>query len=148
MNSIILPNEVLLPQVADLLARGKEVELRTKGSSMLPFIVGERDSVRLQAATDYRVGDVVLAQLPGGRFVLHRVHKIEGECVTLKGDGNLDGTESCTLDCLRGQATAVVRPSGKTVDLRSPRERGRARRWGALPRFVRRYYLAIYRRLI
>ena len=148
MSSLILPNEVVLPQVAELLAQGREVELRTKGSSMLPFIVGERDSVRLQAWADYREGDVVLAQLPGGRFVLHRIRKIEGECVTLKGDGNLDGTESCTLADIKGRAVSVIRPSGKMVDLGSPRERGRARRWVSLPRFVRRYYLAIYRRLI
>ena len=148
MSSLILPNEVLLPQVAELLAKGREVELRTKGSSMLPFIVGERDSVRLRAGADYREGDVVLAQLPGGRFVLHRIRKIEGECVTLKGDGNLDGTESCTLAEIKGRAVSVIRPSGKTIDLTSPRSRGRARRWVSLPRFVRRYYLAIYRRLI
>ena len=148
MSSLILPNEVLLPQVAELLAQGKEVELRTKGSSMLPFIVGDRDSVRLQTAAAYRVGDVVLAQLPGGRFVLHRVHEIDGDSVTLKGDGNLDGTERCTLADIKGMAVEVIRPSGEKVSLTSPRSRGRARRWVSLPRIVRRYYLAIYRRLI
>ena len=148
MSSLILPNEVLLPQVAELLAQGKEVELRTKGSSMLPFIVGDRDSVRLQAAAAYCVGDVVLAQLPGGRFVLHRVREIDGDSVTLKGDGNLDGTERCTLADIKGMAVEVIRPSGEKVSLTSPRSRGRARRWVSLPRIVRRFYLAIYRRLI
>ncbi|MBR3500429.1 MAG: S24/S26 family peptidase [Bacteroidales bacterium] len=146
--NLTLPNEVLLPEVAALLAHGNEVEIRTKGASMLPFIVGDRDSVRLKAFPAYEVGDAVLAEIAPGRFVLHRIVKIDGDCVTLKGDGNLVGTESCSLGDVKGKAVSVVRPGGKTVDICSPRFMARARRWNALPYFVRRYYLAIYRRLI
>ena len=146
--NLTLPNEVLLPEVAALLAHGNEVEIRTKGASMLPFIVGDRDSVRLKAFPAYEVGDAVLAEIAPGRFVLHRIVKLEGDCVTLKGDGNLIGTESCSLENVKGKAVPVVRPGGKTVDICSPRFMARARRWNALPYFVRRYYLAIYRRLI
>ena len=146
--NMTFPNEVLLPQVADLLAGGSEVELRTKGSSMLPFIVGDRDSVRLKAMPVYAEGDAVLAEIAPGRFVLHRIVRIDGECVTLKGDGNLVGTESCSLADVKGKAVSVVRPGGKTVDICSPRFMARSRRWNALPYFVRRYYLAILRRLL
>ena len=146
--NLTLPNEVLLPEVAQLLAGGSEVEIRTKGSSMLPFIVGDRDSVRLKAAPAYETGDAVLAEIAPGRFVLHRIVKIDGDCVTLKGDGNLAGTESCRLADIKGKAVTVVRPGGKTVDLCGRRFAARARRWNALPYIIRRYYLAIYRRLI
>lgn len=142
-----LPNEVLLPEVAELLAQGREVELMTKGSSMLPFIVGDRDSVRLVAG-EYSVGEAVLAEIAPGRFVLHRVIEIDGERVTLKGDGNLVGTEHCLLKDVKGKAIAVVRPSGRAVDFAGPRALARARRWNRLPYWVRRYFLAIYRRLI
>lgn len=146
--NMTFPNEVLLPEVADLLARGSEVEIRTKGLSMLPFIVGDRDSVRLKAFPVYEVGDAVLAEVAKGRFVLHRIVNIEGDCVTLKGDGNLVGTESCSLADIKGKAIAVVRPGRKPVDCAGPKALKRARRWNALPYFIRRYYLAIYRRLV
>ena len=146
--NMTFPNEVLLPEVSQLLAGGREVEIRTKGLSMLPFIVGDRDSVRLKAMTAYAEGDPVLAEIAKGRFVLHRIVKIEGDCVTLKGDGNLVGTESCRLKDIKGKAMAVVKPNGKTRDLAGPKALKRARRWNALPYFIRRYCLAIYRRLI
>ena len=146
--NMTFPNEALLPEVADLLARGSEVEIRTKGSSMLPFIVGDRDSVRLKAMPVYAEGDPVLAEIAKGRFVLHRIVKIQGDCVTLKGDGNLVGTETCRLADIKGKAIAVVKPSGRVKDLAGPKALKRARRWNALPYFVRRYYLAILRRLL
>ena len=40
MNKMVVPNEILLEEAADLLARGIEVILMTKGNSMLPFIRG------------------------------------------------------------------------------------------------------------
>ena len=146
--NMTFPNEVLLPEVADLLAHGSEVEIRTKGSSMLPLIVGDRDSVRLKAMPVYAEGDAVLAEIARGRFVLHRIVRIDGDCVTLKGDGNLVGTESCRLADIKGKAVAVVKPNGRVRDLAGPKALARARRWNALPYFFRRYYLAIYRRLI
>lgn len=146
--NMTFPNEALLPEVADLLARGSEVEIRTKGSSMLPFIVGDRDSVRLKAMPVYAEGDPVLAEIAKGRFVLHRIVKIQGDCVTLKGDGNLVGTETCRLADIKGKAIAVVNPSGRVKDLAGPKALKHARRWNALPYFIRRYYLAILRRLI
>ena len=146
--NMTFPNEVLLPEVAELLARGSEVEIRTKGSSMLPFIVGDRDSVRLKAMSAYAEGDAVLAEVAKGRFVLHRIVRIDGDCVTLKGDGNLVGMESCRLKDIKGKAIAVVRPKGKVKDFAGPKAIRRARRWNALPYFIRRYYLAILRRLI
>lgn len=44
MTSINVPNSVLLPEVERLLREGRRVTLRTRGHSMLPFIVGCRDS--------------------------------------------------------------------------------------------------------
>ena len=146
--NMTFPNEVLLPEVAELLARGTEVEIRTKGSSMLPFIVGDRDSVRLKAMPVYAEGDAVLAEIAPGRFVLHRIVRIDGDCVTLKGDGNLVGTESCRFKDIKGKAIAVVKPRGRIKDLAGAKALRRARRWNALPYFIRRYYLAILRRLI
>ena len=152
MQRLILPNDVMLPEVARLLREGQNVTLRAKGNSMLPFIHGGRDSVVLQRTTSLHPGDIVLARLTGGQYVLHRIFSFEGDtsCVdritiVLMGDGNLRGTEHCTLADIAGKAVKVIR-DGKYIDCSAPVERRKANVWRALLP-VRRYLLAIYRRV-
>lgn len=144
---MLVPNAILLSEVSSLLAEGKEVELKTKGYSMLPFIVGDRDSVRLRQET-VSEGDVVLAEIAPRHYVLHRIVSMNEGAVTLKGDGNLVGTEHCRLEDIKGKAVAVIRPKGRPRDLAGSGAKARAARWNALPYIVRRYTLAIIRRLI
>ena len=101
-NKVILPNDLLLGEVSEMLSEGRTVIIPTKGRSMLPFIRGDRDSGKLRRKDDVSVGDVVLARLPGERYVLHRVIRIDGEDVTLMGDGNIVGTESCRKEDVSG----------------------------------------------
>ena len=79
----VIPNEILLGEVTSLLAEGQEVVLLTKGGSMMPFLRSERDSVALRKLEKVEVGDIVLAHLGGGRYVLHRIIAIDGDNVTL-----------------------------------------------------------------
>jgi len=144
---IILPNAIMLGQVSEFLNEGHSVVIMTKGQSMSPFIRGERDSVELIKHEQIAIGDIVLAQLTPGHYVLHRVNAISGEHVRLKGDGNLDGTENCLLQDICGTAVAVLRPSGKRIDCTAPKWQRRFRRWVAAPRLVRRIVLGFYRRI-
>ena len=73
MKKLVLPNEILLGEVERLLSQGTSVTIMTKGNSMLPFIVGERDSVVLKPYGVPRVGDIALAHLHNGAYVLHRI---------------------------------------------------------------------------
>ena len=134
-----LDNNVLLPEVCSLLEEGREVILTPKGNSMLPVIHGDKDSVKLHRETTLEVGDIVLAKLYN-RYVLHRIINIDGDDVTLMGDGNISGTERCRRDDIAGTVTGIIRPSGKEI------KPGKARLWRALKPF-RRYILAIYRRI-
>ena len=136
MENLTLPNEVLLEEVGTLLEEGREVAFTPKGTSMLPFIRGGRDSVTLKKMDTVAVGDIVLVRLSDGRYVLHRVVKVDGDALTLMGDGNLIGTENCTTADVMG--TAVL------INKRKP---GKGRLWRFL-KPVRRYLLGIYRRLI
>ena len=142
-DSIILPNSLLLGEVSALLAEGHPVVLMTKGNSMLPFIRGDKDSVRLVAAEEYKTGQAVLAQIGPGHYVLHRLVEIDGENVTLQGDGNLRGREHCRRSDICGVVTQVLRPGGKTA---GPRD-DCAAKWRRLPYIIRRVVLAIYRRI-
>lgn len=126
-------------------ANDERVTLPVNGHSMLPFVVGWRDCVILQKPRQPKVGDVVVAWVEGRRYVLHRIIRIDGERVTLMGDGNLRGTETCTLSDVKALATHVVDVKGRTYDLYSKRQRWAAKVWWYI-RPVRRYLLAIYRR--
>ncbi len=141
MRTVTLPDKTFMTEVVALLAGGKQVTLKVKGNSMLPFIVGGLDSVVLQKQESYRRGDVVLAEVGQSRFVLHRIIRIDGNVVVLMGDGNLTGTEQCGLPAVHGRAIFIVRNSNSR-----PVNCGRGRIWHMLLP-VRRYLLAIYRRI-
>jgi len=133
---MILPNEVVLEEAGKLLEEGREVVLTPLGNSMLPFIHGGQDEVTLKAKPHVEVGDIVLARLPGPRYVLHRVVDRNRSLLTLMGDGNIRGTESCTRDDVMGTVTSIngVPP-------------GDGMMWRYLRPF-RRLILAVYRRMI
>lgn len=144
---VILPNAVMLGEVSRLLDEGHSVVIMTKGASMSPFIRGERDSVRLVRRPSVEVGDIVLSLLPTKRYVLHRVHALDGDKVTLKGDGNLDATESCTLADVRGTVEAILLGERTRFDCTKAAFKRASRLWVSAPRIVRRYFLGIYRRV-
>ena len=144
---VILPNEIMLGEVTKMLGEGHSVVIMTKGASMSPFIRGERDSVELVREPKVEVGDIVLAQIGPGHYVLHRINAIKGEKVRLKGDGNLDGTEFCTLADICGTVSFIIRLRGRKVDCKSRSFVWWSRRWVAAPRIVRRVVLGFYRRI-
>lgn len=138
-----IANDILIPELARLLAEGKEVRFTPSGVSMRPFIEGDRDSVILTALkTPPRRGDILLAQtqtLCGKTtYVLHRLIRIEGDTYIFQGDGNLAGEERCVLGDIIGRVTRIETPKGHRKLL----TRGRV--WFAL-RPVRKWLLKIYR---
>lgn len=140
-------DEVIIEEAIRMVGEGVSVTFPVRGFSMLPFILGGRDSVILQRPGNLRVGDVVLAWVEGERYVVHRIIQIAGERVTLMGDGNIAGVEHCRLSDVKAIATHVVKPSGRHRSLQSVWMM-RAARWWFAVRPVRRYILGIYRRLL
>jgi hypothetical protein len=129
-----------------LVDEGVSVTLPVNGNSMLPFIIGGKESVILQQPELPKVGGVVLAWADGYRYVVHRIVRIDGERVTLMGDGNLIGTEHCLIGDIKARVTHVVDAKGRTHYLYKGWRKLAAKVWFWL-RPVRRYLLAIYRRL-
>lgn len=136
----------IIEEAVKLVDDGVIVTLPVNGTSMLPFIIGGRESVILQKPREPKIGDVVLAWVEGCRYVVHRIIRVDGENVTLMGDGNLAGTEHCTTGDLKAIATHVVSRDGKRHDLYCPWRQRASRLWWHL-RPIRRYLLAIYRLL-
>lgn len=139
-----IPNEILLKEIGNILSGGQDVELLTKGNSMNPFIRGEIDSVILRKMPlgNLRAGDIVLARISNDTYVLHRVIHIDGDRITLMGDGNVSGQEHCTTNDILGTVTDIVRPDGRQ------HKPGRAVIWRKFGYLPRRVLLAFYRRII
>ena len=148
-------NEIINEAIR-LVEEGVSVTLPVNGRSMLPFIIGGRESVILQQppkqgetrqdTAQLKLGDVVLARVEGSRYVVHRIIRIDGDRVTLMGDGNLVGTEHCRLSDIKAIATHVVGSDEQPHDLYTSRRMLGVRLWWwLLP--IRRYLLAIYKRL-
>lgn len=145
MEKKIIPNELLLGEVSRLVADGETVTIMTKGSSMLPFIVGGRDSVVLKKPDTLSIGMIALAFVDGCRYVLHRIISVEGDVVTLMGDGNIAGVERCRIGDIKAVAVQILTPR-KHIDCMSRSHLRQAAIWKSmLP--VRRWILAVYRRV-
>lgn len=132
-----LPNDILIPEIGRLLAEGYEVRFTPSGVSMRPYIEGGKDTVVLKRKGEIRVGDICLCRV-GERFVLHRVIAVSMGLVTLMGDGNLVGTESCPIEDVLGTVIRVENPAGRQKRLTD----------GRLWRFLlplRRILLKLYR---
>jgi hypothetical protein len=110
-----MPNEVFLPFVIEQLNNGHTAILPLRGRSMRPFLEDGRDKALLQLCDYPKVGDAVLAEISKGHFVLHRIICIDGNQVTLRGDGNLSD-EYCLLSDIKAKAVGFYRKNRKKVD--------------------------------
>lgn len=146
VREIQVSNAVLLPEIVRMLDAGHTVTLRLRGFSMRPFLEDNRDKALLTKARDVRVGDPVLAEISSGHFVLHRIVRLEGDAVTLRGDGNL-GVEHCRLQDVKGAVIGFYRKGRETLD-RTDGVKWRLYSFVWMHLFpVRRYLLAAYRRI-
>lgn len=140
-------NFKIIDEAVTLLNDGYSVTLPVAGRSMLPFIIGGKESVILAKPENLKRGIIALAWVEQRRYVLHRIERIEGDKVTLMGDGNLVGREYCRIGDIKAIATHSVDASQKRHYLYSKlRCAASGAWWFLLP--IRRYILAIYKRII
>ena len=140
---IEIPNAILLEQVKEVVRNGKTATINVKGYSMRPFLDNSRHKVRLAQVGQLAVGDAIMAEVNSGVFVLHRIIAIEGDNITLMGDGNVRGTEKCTKDDVIGVVTHYIYEK-KTVPATDKCLQRKVRIWRKLLP-VRRYLLYIYK---
>lgn len=148
-----LPNHILLGAVRDAIREGHTATIVVKGWSMRPFLEHQRDKVILDSPNGAKVYDAVLAEISAGTFVLHRIINIkphptdtDKDEITLMGDGNIKGTESCLRKDICGIVTHYIRPK-RTIMADSPELIKDIKRWRKLLP-IRRYLLAIYKAII
>lgn len=128
-------NSTTFSIVRDILLEGQNVTVAVNGQSMLPFFrSGSTVTLRPISEEDFKKYAVVFADA-GGRFVIHRIIAIDGDMVTLLGDGNIYGTETMPKNKVYG----AIDCSATHVFF--------AKIWLWL-RPVRRFPLAIFRRVM
>ena len=83
---MILPGRGLMPVIRAALERGQCVRMTVTGSSMLPFLrdseVVELEPIRAALSP----GDIVLAESAAEHYVIHRIVRVKGDSVWLRGD--------------------------------------------------------------
>ena len=145
-NKVQFENAVFLPEIVKMLNEGHTVTLTLRGNSMRPFLEDCRDKALFVKPTTIAVGDPVLAEIAPKHFVLHRIVAINGEAVTLLGDGNLL-TEHCKKKDIVGAVIGFYRKGRNTLDRTNGwKWRCYSYVWTSL-RPIRRYLLGIYRKI-
>lgn len=146
VKEVQISNAILIPEIISLMEEGHTVTLRLKGFSMRPFLENNRDKALMCKAVNPQVGDPVLAMVSDKHYVLHRIIRIDGEQVTLRGDGNI-GTETCRLQDVKGAVIGFYRKGRTTLD-RTDATKWKVYSWIWTRLFpMRRYLLAAYRRI-
>ena len=134
----------IIDEAVALVNDGFSVTLPVAGRSMLPFIIGGRESVILAPPSGLKRGIVALAWVEGRRYVLHRIERIEDDRVMLIGDGNLAGREHCRLADIKAMATHVVDSRQKRHYLYTRWRKAASEIWWALLP-IRRYLIFLMR---
>ena len=141
-------NKIFFAEVENLLAEGESVTVMVRGCSMMPHLRDGKHSVvvRRCKAEDIKLGAVMFFEYRG-QWIMHRLRRIEDEKLIFAGDGNYKLEEVVGRDALRGVVTDIISPSGYKLSCESFLGRFKAGAWLMLPAIVRRYMLAIIRRL-
>ena len=147
MKTKAIQNSLFFKEIANRIAEGERVRIRAKGNSMLPFIRDSKDEIILEKPNkqSFQKGCLLLVQLEDKRYLLHRVKKVDGTHLLLRGDGNLSILETCTTSNVIAEATTVIR-NGKEIEKGSLKWNLYRHLW---PRnlFLRRVGLGVYRRV-
>ena len=141
---IKVANNRFLPEVIRMIGNGHSVTIPLKGYSMRPFLEDDRDKAILSEVEILNVGDVVLAEISHGTYVLHRIISMDSSQAILRGDGNI-ACEHCRLENIKAVAIGFYRKgSCKPCLTSSMKWKVYSWIWTRLYP-IRRYLLFIYR---
>lgn len=146
-----ISNKIFFEQIESLLSEGEHVVIRVKGYSMRPFMRSDRTQVRITPLSDRErndlcVGDVVLFRYRNNH-IMHRIRRIEGNNITLAGDGNYRIWERCHRNDIVGKVSNVIGYGGRAVACSSRRWQLGSKAWLFLHPFMRRIILGVLWRL-
>lgn len=102
--------------IREVLSSGGEFRLYPHGTSMLPLLRQGRDSVSLRRVdSPIRKGDILFYRRPDGSYVLHRVHRVTPQGLTLMGDNQTLPEGGVAPDWIIGRATRIFRDDKEVI---------------------------------
>ena len=133
MNNERFSIEALVPLIVEVTESGGEFELYPRGTSMLPLITEDRDSVILvKPRESISRGDIVLYRRENGQIVLHRVVRVEGDEFTMCGDNQMRLERGIGRDRIIAIVSSL-KINGRTVDCGSKKYKRWVNRWMLMP---------------
>ena len=141
--------DIATADITELLEEGVTFKIVVRGYSMLPLLGFGRDTIilrRVNSSEDIS-GRIAMFRNENGRIVVHRIIGINSGIVSLRGDGNLYQVEQCKREEIVAVLESVVRENGKEVSCTSRRWHRMERLWLSTSLWMRRYALAVLRRV-
>lgn len=128
----LIVEEELMPLVRERLAAGQTIRyLPFRGVSMLPVLRQGKDSVEISPLPEkLKKYDLPVYQYPSGKYVMHRVVKVEEDHYLCLGD-NTYSYEHITPDMLIAVVSAIKR-GDKRISVDAPAYRFYSRVWVAI----------------
>lgn len=130
LSKLVFGDQVLMKGVRERLAAGHQVRyLPFRGISMLPMLRQGKDSVELSPLPEkLKKYDLPVYQIPGGKYLMHRVLKVTPTHYICLGDNTLD-YETIYPEQMIGVVTAFER-NGKRIEVSNPLYRLYCLIWG------------------
>ena len=138
MDKLIVENDEFFGKVVSLLVEGHSVTVPVKGvESCTPYG---------KSRIGVNVGDIVLFRYKG-RYIMHRILRIENNQAVIQGDGVARNMEICNLDDIYGRVTQIRKNGQTPIDPYSDSMKRKVAHWMRF-RPIRRYILFVYRNLL
>lgn len=126
----VIPATEWLTAMLPLLESGHELKIHPSGTSMVPFLRGDRDQAILTSVTGKRLkrGDVVLYVRKNGIHILHRIHHVKDGAYFMLGDSHTWIEGPVEKEAILAVASSLIR-KGRVIQGDSPFYRFLARVW-------------------
>lgn len=131
-----MKNESVFELIKERVENGGTATLTVTGISMEPILKNGVTVVELCAPEKIKKYDIVLYKRYNGAVVLHRVVKVDKDCVNCRGDGELVTEKGVDKRCVVAKAISAE-TKGSKVRLQGCRHKMYGR-WRALRRTVLR----------
>lgn len=106
----IVDTSEYVSMLRELTEEGREVSMLISGSSMSPYLVHGRDSIRFKKPDcKLKKGDMVFFKRDSGQYVMHRIVKIRKEGFYMLGDAQSKTEGPIGREQIFGLVTAVKR---------------------------------------
>lgn len=144
MSSIYINNKEFSALIIEALQEGKSVRVTAVGWSMWPLINSYKDQLTIAPVEgSLKKGDILLA-LYGDGILVHRVERIRGNVLLLRGDGNSKQREEVSVESIKGRLLSVRKPNGRIWDSESMPWKLIERFWPS-NRYLRAVFVRIHR---